>query len=116
MSEQIYKPVVRYFHRLGLAIIGKDYINNAYVALNERVEKSESDMKQLKELYSVALDKWSVDKVVITELIDTRVRLGEEVNNYKQLVETLRGTIRDKQALIDAYAKLEKDKAIKANQ
>lgn len=111
MSNQLYKSIGRYFYRLGLAIVGKDYIySNVYVALNESVEKAESDLKQLKEMYNAVLDKWSTDASLVKRLAEESTRLHTEVNSYKQLVETLRGSIRDKQSLIDAYAKMERKK------
>ena len=109
MSNQLYKSIARYFYRLGLAIVGKDYIySNVYVALNERVEKAESDLKQLKEMYNAVLGKWSTDASLVKRLAEESTRLHTEVNSYKQLVETLRGSIRDKQSLIDAYVKTER--------
>lgn len=111
MSNQLYKSIARYFYRLGLAIVGKDYIySNVYVALNERVEKAESDLKQLKEMYNAVLGKWSTDASLVKRLAEESTRLHTEVNSYKQLVETLRGSIRDKQSLIDAYVKTERKK------
>lgn len=111
MSNRLYKSIARYFYRLGLAIVGKDYIySNVYVALNESVEKAESDLKQLKEMYNAVLDKWSTDASLVKRLAEESTRLHTEVNSYKQLVETLRGSIRDKQSLIDAYAKMERKK------
>lgn len=108
MDNQIYKSIVRYFHRLGLAIASKDYIySNMYVALNERVEKAESDMKQLKQMYNVALDKWKSDDCLVKDLSNEVARLKGEIASYQQLVETLRGTIRDKQKMIEAYVKAE---------
>lgn len=106
MNNRIYKSVARYFHRLGLAIVSKDYIySNMYVALNERVEKAESDVKQLKEMYNVALDKWKSGDCLVKDLFNEVARLNGEVASYQQLVETLRGTIRDKQKMIEACVK-----------
>lgn len=111
MSYQLYKSIACYLYRLGLAILGKDYIySNAYVALNERVEKAESDLKQLKEMYNVVLGKWNTDASLVKRLANEEARLHAKVNNYKQLVETLRSSIRDKQSLIDAYVKTERKK------
>lgn len=97
MSSKIYKTFAHYFCRLGLAVLGRDYVySDVYIKLEERIGKSEADFGQLKEMYDIALGKWK-------QLADAVARLNEEVLNYQRLVETLRSTINDKQALIDAY-------------
>lgn len=114
MSDQkhrILTRIGRYFHRLGLAIIGKDYIySNVYVALSDRVQKAEEDVKQLKEMYNTVLNQWSESDKLTKKLFETGSTLNEEVNSYKALVEQLRSTIRDKQAIIDSYQKAEEEK------
>lgn len=111
MNNQIYKSIVRYFRRLGLAIVSKDYVySNIYVALNERVEKAETDVKQLREMYNIALDKWKSGDCLVEGLSNEVARLNGEIASYQQLVETLRGTIRDKQKMIEAYVKAEEVK------
>ncbi len=130
MSNRIYTSIGRYFHRLGLAFIGRDYTSYVNADLTARVEKAEADMKHLKECYCSALDKWEqagakllelqrkYDAAVkeqqnsdslIKKLFNEGAELSAEVANYKKLVETLRGTIRDKQAMIDAYQTAEKN-------
>ena len=107
---------MRYFHRLGLAIIGKDYIyGNACIAQNKRVEKAESSIKQLNEMYAAALNKWNTDAHLAKKASQDVERLKETVANYQKLVETLRGTIRDKQAMIDAYVQAGQKIQVKNN-
>ncbi len=101
---------MRYFLRLGLAILGKDYNSNVYVTLSERVKKAEIDTKLLKEMYNAVLDKWKAGDNLVKKLSNEVARLNGEVASYRSLVETLRSTIRDKQTMIDAYAQAERQK------
>lgn len=97
MNSRIYKTIAQYFFRLGLAIIGKDYVcSDVYAELNERVEKAEADLKRLKEMYNVALGKWKADDVLVKKLSCVVARREEEVSSYQRLVEVLRGSIGDK--------------------
>ncbi len=108
MSSQAYESIARYFRRLGLAVIGKDYTyNDVYVNMNGRVEKAEADLMRLKEMYDVALDKWKSNGELAKKLFGERTEMKEQIASYQILVETLRSTIRDKQAMIDAYAQAE---------
>lgn len=110
MNSKIYKTVARYLLRLGLAIIGKDYMcSDVCAELNERVEKADADLKRLKEMYNVALGKWKADDVLVKKLFCVVARREEEISSYQKLVEALRSSIGDKQAIIDAYAQAEQN-------
>lgn len=108
MSNKVHKTIIsigRYFHRLGLAFLGKDLPGGKdYDVLRGRVEKAEAGMKELKELYCVVVEKWTDSSVTSKILNSQNEKLRKDIATYQKLVDILRGTIRDKQKVIDAYA------------
>lgn len=102
-----------YFYRLGYALIGRDsYAKERDTFMKERekivreLQEAMTKADKLQELYEAALEQWQN-----TARLELKVeeKCKKEVANYQALVETLRGTIRDKDAELDRVQKAYRD-------
>lgn len=83
----------RYFRCLWYALTGRCVSLEEYMTLNGRIEKIYANVGKLQEMYCSALEKWEQ----ASELAACLEGKGKkELASYQTLVETLRGTIRDK--------------------
>lgn len=82
--------VKRYFLCLGAALIGRDPYEREREELKARIDQTIADLKHLRLLCNSAFERWNDASGMV-------VSLKKEVASYQKLIETLRGTIRDKE-------------------
>lgn len=102
-----------YFYRLGYALIGRDsYAKERDAFLKERdklvreLQETMAKADKLQELYEAALEQWQNTAKLELEV---ESKCKKEIASYQALVETLRGTIRDKDTELDRVQKAYRD-------
>lgn len=111
-NHKISQSLRHYFRVLWAALCGRDLYNKERMELCARVEKIASELSELKEMYSTALDQWSNVQKLAQDLDSQNEQLTRDLTNsrndvatFRKLVETLREHIREKGQQLDAYAK-----------
>lgn len=100
-TNDIILRIKHYFYCLWLALIGR----NPYTEDINELRKKIEELEKLKENYCIALGLWSQACMKVREFSQSNTHLTTQVNDLRNLVEKLRERIRDKERIIDEYAK-----------
>lgn len=105
MTYDFLSKVKVYFYCLWMALTGRDAFREERNELNSRIVAAEESVKKIQNIYASALEQWQHDQKLLKQEQDLVKQMEdhdtEKVATYQKLVETLRGTINDKERKID---------------
>lgn len=88
----------RYLGNLWGALIGRDPYRDERKQMDKHIEHLRYKVSSLNDLYYAVVEKWKESTETIRLMEQQTLELKKNVTSYQTLVETLRSTIRDKEA------------------